>query len=56
MKIRVKDIEVKGVKLPVGQFRSGDWFKCDKCGRTIRMLVRGNIATCSECGGTMRRI
>ena len=35
---------------------ASDWFKCRKCGYTVRKLVLGNLATCSECGGTMDRI
>ena len=30
--------------------------KCEKCGHEARMLVLGNTATCSECGGRMVRI
>lgn len=34
---------------------ASDFFKCRKCDYTVRMLVRGNTATCSQCGGTMDR-
>lgn len=34
---------------------SGDWFQCTSCGYTVRIRVLGNIAHCSQCGGTMRR-
>lgn len=34
---------------------ASDWFKCRNCGYTVRKLVLGNTATCSECGGTMDR-
>ena len=34
---------------------SSDFFKCKSCGYTVRMLVRGNSATCSKCGGSMVR-
>lgn len=31
------------------------YFKCSSCGYTVRMLVRGDTARCSQCGGTMHR-
>lgn len=34
---------------------SSDWFECESCGYTVRMRVLGNIAHCSQCGGTMHR-
>lgn len=34
---------------------ASDWFKCEDCGYTVRMLVRGDRVTCSQCGGTMER-
>lgn len=34
---------------------ASDFFKCSRCGYTVRMLVRGDRATCSQCGGTMYR-
>lgn len=34
---------------------ASDFFKCRSCGYTVRMLVRGDTATCSQCGGTMDR-
>ena len=34
---------------------ASDYFKCRNCGYTVRMLVRGNTARCSQCGGTMDR-
>lgn len=33
-----------------------DWFKCEYCEYTVRMLVRGDVATCSKCGHTMHRL
>ena len=48
-----KEIERK-IMVPKGHFNS-DWFECLKCGYEVRMLVRGDRATCSECGGTMIR-
>lgn len=56
MKVTVKKNKTKKFIVPAGRFRDGDWFKCQKCGYTIRMKVLGNIATCSECGGRMVRI
>lgn len=44
----------KSVTIPFGRFES-EWFKCTKCGHTVQMLVRGDTATCSQCGGTMKR-
>lgn len=41
--------------IPHGKMADGDWFKCEKCGATIRMKVLGNHATCPECGGMMVR-
>lgn len=40
--------------IPRGHFNS-DWFRCQKCGREVQMLVLGNHATCSKCGGMMVR-
>ncbi|MBD5526772.1 MAG: hypothetical protein HDR04_20710 [Lachnospiraceae bacterium] len=48
-----KETEVN-IIVPKGRFNS-DWFKCLKCGREVQMLVLGNHATCSECGGMMVR-
>lgn len=45
-----KTTEIPAVNL------ASDFFKCRKCGYTVRMLVRGDIAHCSQCGGTMDRI
>lgn len=42
------------ISVPEGRFESS-WFKCQKCGHTVQMLVRGDTATCSKCGGMMRR-
>ena len=33
-----------------------DWFKCSRCGHTVRMLAYGDTERCSQCGGTMYRI
>lgn len=35
---------------------NSDFFKCLACGYTVRMLVRGNFAKCSKCGGMMERV
>ena len=40
--------------IPKGHFNS-DWFRCQKCGREVQMLVLGNHVTCSKCGGMMVR-
>lgn len=56
MKITVQNVNGKKILVPTGKMASGDFFKCEKCGRTIRMLVLGNTATCSECGGKMVRL
>lgn len=42
------------VKIPKVKVAS-EFFKCRNCGYTIRMLVLGNTAHCSQCGGTMDR-
>lgn len=55
MKTMVKAVNGKKVIIPSGKLAGGDWFKCEKCGREVRMLVLGNTATCSECGGRMVR-
>lgn len=34
---------------------ASDYFKCESCGYTVRMLVRGDTAHCSQCGGIMHR-
>ena len=31
------------------------YFKCSRCGHTVRILARGDTAICSQCGGTMYR-
>lgn len=58
MKVNVN--KHKARKNTIRQIRcgSGDWFKCQNqnCGYTVRMLVLGNTATCSQCGGRMVRI
>lgn len=55
MTIQVKRNEKKEMReIPAINFAS-DFFKCDSCGYTVRMLVRGNTAHCSQCGGTMYR-
>ena len=56
MRMEVKKTESKKIIVPVGKFHSGDFFKCTKCGYTVRMKVLGNTATCSQCGGRMERI
>lgn len=48
-----KETERK-IMVPKGRFNS-DWFECLKCGYEVRMLVYGDRATCSQCGGTMVR-
>lgn len=35
---------------------ASDWFRCRVCGAEVRKKVLGDIATCSDCGGTMDRI
>ena len=45
-----------GFKMIVPAIRmANDFFKCTSCGYTVRMLVLGNTATCSQCGGRMER-
>ncbi|MBQ7888528.1 MAG: hypothetical protein IJ356_02075 [Erysipelotrichaceae bacterium] len=56
MKKIIKTSETKQFSVPVGKFHSGDYFKCMNCEYTVRMLVLGNTATCSKCGGRMVRI
>ena len=56
MKITIKNIAGKKIIIPKGKMAGGDFFKCEKCGYTVRMLVPGNTATCSQCGGRMVRI
>lgn len=56
MKITVQNTNGKKILVPTGNMASGDFFKCQNCGYTIRMLVRGDTATCSQCGGRMVRI
>ena len=35
------------------------WFKCEKCGHTVKVLVRDDVKTlqskCEKCGGTMKK-
>ena len=56
--MKVNIIDVKGTKMivPARKNANGDWFKCRSCEYTVRMLVLGNTATCSQCGGRMERI
>lgn len=55
IKIRIDSVEKKEYKkIPMVKFES-DYFKCRRCGYTVRMRVLGNTATCSQCGGTMDR-
>lgn len=56
MKITVRETNGKKLLIPRGKMASGDYFKCEKCGYTIRMLVRGDTAICSQCGGRMNRV
>lgn len=56
MKIIVENRKTKKIRVPEGTFYDSDWFKCERCGYTVRMKVLGNTATCSQCGGTMRRV
>ncbi len=55
MKIQVIQKEEKEIRIPEVELAGGDWFKCESCGYTVRMLVRGDTATCSQCGGRMYR-
>lgn len=34
---------------------ASEYFKCENCGYTVAMRVRGDRATCSNCGGKMKR-
>ena len=35
------------------------WFKCDKCGHAVKILVPDHVKTleskCEKCGGTMKK-
>lgn len=33
-----------------------EYFKCQRCGYTVRAKILGNTARCSQCGGIMRRV
>lgn len=52
--IRIEKKQDTEIRLPIGKFGS-DWFECQSCGYEVRMLVRGDVATCSQCGGRMYR-
>lgn len=55
LKIRLESSSKRELKhLPNLSFAS-EYFKCESCGYTVRMLVRGDTARCSKCGGTMNR-
>lgn len=56
MKIIVKATDRKKIIVPKGYFAS-DLFICTKCGyeALLRVYPGINTATCSECGGLMRR-
>lgn len=54
IKIKVETNETKGMSIPTLSFAS-EYFKCENCGYTVRMLVRGDTAHCSQCGGLMHR-
>lgn len=56
MKITIKNRNGRKLLIPRGKLADGDFFKCEKCGYTVRMKVLGNTATCSQCGGRMVRI
>lgn len=56
MKIEINNMNGKKILVPTGKMASGDFFKCQSCGYTVRMLVRGDTATCSKCGGRMVRV
>lgn len=56
MKMEVNTKEKKEIVIPTGKLADSDWFKCESCGYTVRMLVLGDRATCSQCGGQMVRI
>ena len=52
--ITVKNVKREKMNVVTSNFAS-DYFKCNSCGYTVRMLVRGDYATCSQCGGRMQR-
>ncbi len=52
IKVEKQEKTIKGI--PTMNLAS-DWFKCTRCGYTVRMKVYGNHAQCSECGGLMER-
>jgi len=53
--IFVSRIDMKKFDIPEGKFNS-DWFVCERCGYKVMKRVLGDVATCSECGGTQHRI
>lgn len=55
MKITVQKINGRKIMVPAGKLCQSSWFKCLNCGYTVRMLVLGDTATCSQCGGRMVR-
>lgn len=56
MAITIKKQNGTKIVVPKGMMAQGDFFKCLKCDRVVRILVRGDRCKCSECGGTMVRI
>lgn len=56
MEMTIRNIDDRKLMIPKGKMASGDFFKCEKCGYTTRMLVLGNTATCPQCGGKMNRV
>lgn len=56
MKMTIAKKDGKKLIIPVGRLASGDWFHCEGCGRDAQLLVLGNTATCSVCGGRMVRM
>lgn len=56
MEMTIWNIDDRKLMIPKGKMASGDFFKCEKCGYTTRMLVLGNTATCPQCGGKMNRV
>lgn len=55
MKVSKKENQKEMMKGMQEMNLASDFFKCEKCGYTVRMLVLGNYAHCSQCGGTMKR-
>ena len=57
MKIKTTKVEWQEIEsMGIGEINlASEFFKCKSCGYTVRMLVRGNSARCSKCGGNMVR-